>query len=193
MHALSSLSTVINRSQILDCVRKAAYSPAANGGRVFGTCPSFQLVLNKRQGTFSPVFNAVKSLSTDYSTDLLQTAFVPTRTTRFRTLEHLCCRSRHWVVGRGRAFGRPLYAPKSQRFPNIIRIVLLATLKTGQTCWYTPLIPTLRQQRQANLSDLEASLVYTGSSRPCRAIGKDFVSNVKIKQKLIRIIIEFIK
>jgi hypothetical protein len=35
----------------------------------------------------------------------------------------------------------------------------------GQAWWYTPLVPELRQQRQADLCELEATLVYIRSSR----------------------------
>ena len=33
-------------------------------------------------------------------------------------------------------------------------------------CWCTPLIPTLRRQRQVDLCEFAASLVYRESSRP---------------------------
>ena len=36
--------------------------------------------------------------------------------------------------------------------------------------WHTPLIPALRRQRQVDLCELEASLVYKESSRTARAI-----------------------
>jgi hypothetical protein len=41
--------------------------------------------------------------------------------------------------------------------------------KAGQW-WYKPLIPGLRRQRQVDLCESEASLVYRGSSRTARAI-----------------------
>ena len=40
----------------------------------------------------------------------------------------------------------------------------------GEVWWYTPLIPALRRQSQVDLSESEADLVYTVSSRPVRAI-----------------------
>ena len=42
--------------------------------------------------------------------------------------------------------------------------------------WHTPLIPTLRRQRQADLCEFEASLVYRVSSRTLSAIERDYVS-----------------
>jgi hypothetical protein len=37
------------------------------------------------------------------------------------------------------------------------------------TEWHTPLTPALRRQRQADLYEFEASLVYRASSRTARA------------------------
>jgi hypothetical protein len=39
--------------------------------------------------------------------------------------------------------------------------------------WYTPLIPELRRQRQADHSEFEVSLVYIASSRPARDTQED--------------------
>jgi hypothetical protein len=39
----------------------------------------------------------------------------------------------------------------------------------------TPLIPALRRQRQADLCDFEASLVYRASSRTARAVQRNLV------------------
>jgi hypothetical protein len=48
--------------------------------------------------------------------------------------------------------------------------------------WRTPLIPALEKQRQANFSEIEASLVYRASSRTARATQRNPVSkNQKIK------------
>ena len=46
----------------------------------------------------------------------------------------------------------------------------------GQAWWHTPLIPALRMQRQGNLCEFEASLVYSASSRTARATQRNFVS-----------------
>ena len=41
--------------------------------------------------------------------------------------------------------------------------------------WHTPLIPALGKQRQVDLCEFEASLVYRASSRTATAILKNFV------------------
>ena len=46
-----------------------------------------------------------------------------------------------------------------------------------------PLIPTFGRQRQADLSEFEASLVYRVSSRTSRAIQRNPVSKNKTKNK----------
>ena len=48
--------------------------------------------------------------------------------------------------------------------------------------WHTPLIPALRRQRQADLSEFEASLVYRASSRTARTV-KQRKSCFRRKQK----------
>ena len=45
--------------------------------------------------------------------------------------------------------------------------------------WYMPLIPGLRRQRQVDLCESEASLVYRGSSRTARATQGNPVSKTK--------------
>ena len=42
-----------------------------------------------------------------------------------------------------------------------------------QQCWHTPLIPALRRQRQVDVYEFEASLVYRSSSRTARATQKN--------------------
>jgi hypothetical protein len=41
-------------------------------------------------------------------------------------------------------------------------------IKIRQVWWHTPFIPALGRQRQANLCEIKASLVYRVSSRPDR-------------------------
>ena len=54
---------------------------------------------------------------------------------------------------------------------------------TACRAWrHTPLIPALRRQRQANLCEFEASLVYKVSSRTARPIQRTPVSKNKTKQ-----------
>jgi hypothetical protein len=45
-----------------------------------------------------------------------------------------------------------------------------------------PLIPTLQRERQVDLCELEASLVYRVSSRTARAIERNLVSKQTNKQ-----------
>jgi hypothetical protein len=49
--------------------------------------------------------------------------------------------------------------------------------------WYTPLISAFGRQRQVDLCEFEASLVYKGSSRTVRATQRNPVSKGKQKQK----------
>ena len=65
----------------------------------------------------------------------------------------------------------------------IISVLLEIKKKLARRWWRTPLIPVLRRQRQANLSDLEASLVYRASSRTARATQRNPVSKKKKKKK----------
>jgi hypothetical protein len=52
---------------------------------------------------------------------------------------------------------------------------------TGPVAWWcTPLIPALRRQRQAELCEVEFSLVYSVSSRATR---KNSVSKIKRQNK----------
>jgi hypothetical protein len=48
---------------------------------------------------------------------------------------------------------------------------------------YTPLLPVLGRQRQEDLCEFEASLVYIMSSRTARAIWRDPISKEKKKRK----------
>ena len=49
--------------------------------------------------------------------------------------------------------------------------------------WYTPLIPAPRKQRQADIYEFKASLVYTASSRTARATRRNPMSNNKETNK----------
>jgi hypothetical protein len=51
---------------------------------------------------------------------------------------------------------------------------------------YTPLIPALGKQMQADLYEFESSLVYRESSRIARAMRRNLVSKQKQKQKQIK-------
>ena len=63
-----------------------------------------------------------------------------------------------------------------------VRILLYSHQEPGMVC--TPLIPVLGRQRQVDLCDLEASLVYKASSRTARTITqRNSVSKQKQKQK----------
>jgi len=56
--------------------------------------------------------------------------------------------------------------------------------QAGQWC-HTPLIPALRRQRQVELCEFEASLLYKASSRTARATQTDPVlKNQKSKKKI---------
>jgi hypothetical protein len=48
--------------------------------------------------------------------------------------------------------------------------------------WCTPLIPVLGRQRQLDLYEFKANLVYRASSRTARAIQRNIVSKNKTKQ-----------
>ena len=58
---------------------------------------------------------------------------------------------------------------------------MLQKREINQAQWCTPLIPALGRQRQADISDFEASLVYTLSSRTARTKQRDPVSKIKTK------------
>ena len=63
-----------------------------------------------------------------------------------------------------------------------VRILLYSHQEPGMMC--TLLIPVLGRQRQVDLCDLEASLVYKASSRTARTITqRNSVSKQKQKQK----------
>jgi hypothetical protein len=49
--------------------------------------------------------------------------------------------------------------------PRVFQSTLRNTIK-AQPWWYTPLIPALGRQRQAELCKFKSSLVYKVSSRP---------------------------
>jgi hypothetical protein len=54
----------------------------------------------------------------------------------------------------------------------------------SQAWWYTPLILRLRRQRQVDLCELKASLVYRVSSRTVRATQRNhFSKNEKAKNQ----------
>jgi len=50
-------------------------------------------------------------------------------------------------------------------------------------CWHTPLIPTLGRQRQVNLCEFKASLIYRMNSRAARATQRNAVSKKQNKTK----------
>ena len=49
--------------------------------------------------------------------------------------------------------------------------------------WFKPLIPKLKRQRQVDLCEFEASLVYKSSSRTARATQGNSVSEKKKRKK----------
>ena len=49
--------------------------------------------------------------------------------------------------------------------------------------WFKPLIPKLKRQRQVDLCEFEASLVYKSSSRTARATQGNSVSEKKKERK----------
>ena len=56
-------------------------------------------------------------------------------------------------------------------FRSLIHLELCRVITMGlrQGWWYTPLIPALRWQRQAEIFEFRVSLVYRGSSRTAKA------------------------
>lgn len=50
--------------------------------------------------------------------------------------------------------------------------------------WYKPLTPELGRQRQDELYELEANLVYSSNSRPARAKQWDYENKIKETLKL---------
>ena len=55
-------------------------------------------------------------------------------------------------------------------------------IKIRQVWWHTPFIPALGRQRQANLCEIKASLVYRVSSRTSRTTQRNPVSKQTNKQ-----------
>lgn len=55
--------------------------------------------------------------------------------------------------------------------------------KSNQPCQYMPLIPMLMRQRQEDLCQLKASLVYTGSFRTVRITQSPCLKKTKNKTK----------
>ena len=51
--------------------------------------------------------------------------------------------------------------------------ITLSDITSAKQWWHTPLILALRRQRQENLYEFEASLIYEASSRTARAMQKD--------------------
>jgi hypothetical protein len=52
--------------------------------------------------------------------------------------------------------------------------------------WRTPLIPALERQKQADLYDFEASMVYKGSSKTARAVIQENLASKNQKRKKVR-------
>ena len=59
--------------------------------------------------------------------------------------------------------------------------ILTLSRKCVRLWWLTPLIPTLGRQRQIDLCEFAASLVYRVSSRTFRAIQRNHVSKDEVR------------